>query len=70
METERYYTKALCLGCEEIMVSMHRHDFVMCGCDNQTFVDGGCDYSRVGGRDMNKILVWDYKDKAWGKCGN
>ena len=34
---------------------MHRHDYVLCGCPNQTMVDGGTDYIRCGGKDMTLV---------------
>lgn len=44
-----------CLECKTVLVSFHRHDFKKCGCSNKTFVDGGSDYLRCGGKDMSKI---------------
>lgn len=44
-----------CLQCGVILHSMYRHDFQSCSCGNNTFVDGGEDYSRIGGMDFNKI---------------
>ena len=44
-----------CLSCNTELESKHRYDFQCCNCDNQTFVDGGKDYSRVGGKDFNLI---------------
>lgn len=46
-----------CLQCGAILESKYRHDFQQCDCDNQTFVDGGSDYLRVGGVDLSKICV-------------
>lgn len=43
-----------CLYCGDIIQSRSRHDFVYCSCKN-TFVDGGLDYQRVGGKDLNMI---------------
>ena len=48
-----------CLQCGAILISTHTHDFRMCSCDNQTFCDGGDDYSRVGGADFKKIAVYN-----------
>jgi len=42
-----------CLKCEEIVVSLDRHDFRSCGC-GATFIDGGRAYMRYGG-DPKKI---------------
>jgi len=47
--------KIQCLDCGEILESKYRHDFQMCECLNQTFVDGGNSYMRTGGKDLNKI---------------
>lgn len=47
--------KIICLKCNEILESKYRHDFVQCSCDNESFVDGGNDYMRVGGKDMSLI---------------
>ena len=44
-----------CLVCNTTLESKHRHDFVMCQCPNQTFVDGGLSYNRVGGKDLSLI---------------
>ena len=44
-----------CLVCNTILESKHRHDFVMCPCPNQTFIDGGLSYNRAGGKDLSLI---------------
>ncbi len=49
-----------CLQCNKILVSKHRHDYVTCGCPNNTMLDGGDDYLRCGGADLSKIA---YKNK-------
>jgi hypothetical protein len=46
-----------CLKCGVVLESLYRHDFQMCECDNETFVDGGTDYTRLGGMDMEYIEV-------------
>jgi hypothetical protein len=46
-----------CLQCNEVLISRTRHDFVSCKCPNKTFVDGGYDYTHVGGKDVHKIKV-------------
>jgi hypothetical protein len=51
------HAKIKCLGCGAILESLHRHDFVGCDCRNNTFVDGGYDYLRYGGVDLNLIQV-------------
>ena len=44
-----------CLVCNEVLVSKSQHNFVQCGCSNETFVDGGNLYSRVGAVDLDKV---------------
>ena len=52
-----------CLSCNTVLESKYRHGFQCCGCENQTFVDGGYDYSRVGGKDFNLIEdLCEYKE--------
>ena len=52
-----------CLSCNTELESKYRHDFQCCGCENQTFVDGGYDYSRVGGKDFDLIEdLCEYKE--------
>ena len=52
-----------CLSCNVELESKHRHDFQCCGCENQSFVDGGYDYSRVGGKDFDLIeYLCKYKE--------
>ncbi len=50
-------SKIKCLQCNEILESKHRHDFVGCGCPNETFVDGGEDYTRIGGKNLDLIAI-------------
>jgi hypothetical protein len=47
--------KAMCLKCETIIESIHRHDFVRCPCGN-LFVDGGKAYLRRGAADIAQYL--------------
>ena len=52
-----------CLSCGTVLESKYRHDFQCCGCENQTSVDGGYDYSRVSGKDFNLIEdLCEYKE--------
>ena len=44
-----------CLECNSVLVSKYRHDFNMCECPNQAFVDGGLAYIRLGAMDLDKI---------------
>ena len=48
-------SKVKCLECGEVLESKFRHNFVSCGCPNEAFVDGGNDYLRCGGKDLDKI---------------
>ena len=51
-------SKVQCLNCGKVLTSQYVHDFQRCSCDNSTFVDGGSEYCRYGGKDMNKILLF------------
>ena len=44
-----------CLVCNTILESKHRHDFQICGCSNNAFVDGGLSYIRYGANDLDLI---------------
>ena len=44
-----------CLMCNTILESKHRHDFQICGCSNNAFVDGGLSYIRYGANDLDLI---------------
>ena len=57
----KWPTCVQCLQCKEILVSNFRHDYVTCYCTNNTMVDGGYDYRRYGGMDMNKIQVLTFR---------
>ena len=48
-------SKAKCLNCNAILESKHVHDWVTCGCENKTFIDGGDEYHRCGGHDLGMI---------------
>ena len=74
------YSTATCKKCGDVLVSMHRHDYVTCGCDNQTMLDGGTDYQRYGGADLdlvdlsNTVYLTDGFEKCrtvpiWGSYG-
>lgn len=51
----KYPNAVQCLECEKILVSFNRHDYKVCGCPNNTMVDGGHDYFRAGGVDLSKV---------------
>ena len=44
-----------CLQCNTVLESKYQHDYQSCQCSNQSFVDGGLSYSRVGAMDLNLI---------------
>ena len=44
-----------CLVCNTVFESKHQHNFRSCGCPNQSFVDGGLLYSRVGGVNLDLV---------------
>ena len=35
-------TAVKCLVCNTVLESKYQHNFVECGCENQTFNDGDC----------------------------
>lgn len=53
----KYPNVIQCLACKKVLVSNYRHDFNSCGCPNDTFIDGGYDYLRCGGKDLKLIKV-------------
>lgn len=59
---ERKITKSIfkCKDCETLLHSKHRHDFVMCQCGN--FVDGGTEYTRMGGKIGALISLCEYEE--------
>lgn len=44
-----------CLVCNTVLESKHQHHFIECGCENQTFNDGGLSYNRVGAVDLDLV---------------
>lgn len=55
MEEERYQPAVLCENCNTVLYSVNRHHFHTCGCENETMVDGGKDYLRTGGKNLDKV---------------
>uniref|UniRef100_A0A6M3L6Y3 DUF7695 domain-containing protein n=1 Tax=viral metagenome TaxID=1070528 RepID=A0A6M3L6Y3_9ZZZZ len=49
--------------CNTVLESKFTHDFQQCNCENETFVDGGNDYMRVGGIDWNLVEIIKEKEK-------
>lgn len=46
--------KAKCLKCDDVIISMHRHDYNTCSCGNLS-VDGGLDYLKRNYRDVDNV---------------
>lgn len=46
-----------CKKCGVILESKSVHDFQQCDCENETFVDGGNEYTRAGGKDLSLVEV-------------
>lgn len=58
------YPVVQCLSCGEFLVSEHVHDHKMCKCKNQTMIDGGNDYLRYGGHDIQLVRICRYQDEV------
>lgn len=54
MDQKILVNKARCKKCNDVIESKHQHDFVSCRC-GEIFVDGGTDYLRRGGRNLDSI---------------
>lgn len=52
---ERTRNRIQCAKCNTVIESLSRHDFKWCSC-NSIYVDGGNDYSRMGG-DLDDIFI-------------
>lgn len=46
----------VCMECMTALVSLTGHHFHGCGCSNETFIDGGKNYIRCGGKSMAMIV--------------
>ena len=44
-----------CRECGEVLTSYHRHDYKTCGCTNETMIDGGNEYQRYGGLNLDLV---------------
>ena len=53
--------RAQCLSCNDIIQSIHRHDFVSCSC-RKLSIDGGMDYIRVICNDFDAIKFLDWPE--------
>jgi len=59
------FNSVICLECGEQLISRHRHDYKSCSCENQVFNDGGLDYQRFGGKNLDLIqshCIYDNSD--------
>lgn len=46
-----------CRECGEVLTSYHRHDYKTCSCTNETMVDGGNEYQRYGGLNLDLVDI-------------
>lgn len=51
---------AKCLKCNDVVESVHVHDFKYCKCQS-IFVDGGKDYIRRGGNVSDMLDLTEYE---------
>lgn len=54
-----------CPKCGDVVWSRSRHDFRNCKC-GRNFIDGGRDYTRIGGDDLEnlKVLEIEVEDES------
>jgi hypothetical protein len=55
MKKQIILNRVQCRECGEVLTSYHRHDYKTCGCENETMVDGGNEYQRYGGVDLDLV---------------
>jgi hypothetical protein len=55
IDSIRFVGGVHCLECDTVIYSANRHDFTVCGCENEASVDGGLDYMRAGAVDTSKM---------------
>ena len=55
MEIQIILNRVQCRECGEVLTSHHRHDYKTCGCTNETMVDGGNEYQRYGGLNLDLV---------------
>lgn len=56
MATRTRVNTVTCPECRTEIYSRARHDFRTCGCRFTTFVDGGFDYFRHGGTNLDRLV--------------
>jgi hypothetical protein len=57
MEKQIILNRVQCRECGEVLTSYHRHDYKTCGCTNETMVDGGTEYQRYGGLNLDLVDI-------------
>lgn len=62
MGNKLIYNSVVCLSCGETLISRYTHDYKMCTCENKTFVDGGLDYQRSGGKNLDLVQSYCIDD--------
>jgi len=55
MEKQIILNRVQCRECGEVLISYNRHDYKTCGCTNETMIDGGTDYQRYGGLNLDLV---------------
>ena len=55
MEKQIILNRVQCKSCGDVLTSYNRHDYKTCGCENETMVDGGTDYQRYGGKNLDLV---------------
>jgi hypothetical protein len=53
----RRFSTVRCLACGRVLISRSVHDYRVCGCPQETSVDGGSAYLRCGGADMSLVAI-------------
>lgn len=57
-----------CAKCKKRMFSFHVHDYKLCGCENETMVDGGREYLRYGWAALKpRRIYWCKQDGNYKK---
>jgi hypothetical protein len=53
----RRFSTVRCLTCGKVLISGSVHDYRVCGCPQETMVDGGGAYLRCGGADLSLVEI-------------
>lgn len=54
----RYQDAIICLNCNTLLYSINRHHYHGCGCEKEVTIDGGKDYTKIGGTGY-KLVKFD-----------